>query len=142
MIYIYTHDLYNQRTQSVHSYPGTFSCDRDLDHGSREGVHLNLHDLIICYLLYLYPHHAECIETRLVLMYTGIIMHDCNLSAVDRETTDENTECSCVKTSRKCQHLKRLKCLKITALALASATVISTSSPKMLDKRASEASEL
>ena len=74
---LHTHDLYNQRTQSVHSYPGTFSCDRDLDHGSREGVHLNLHDLIICYLLYVYPHHAECIETRLVLMYAGIIMHDC-----------------------------------------------------------------
>ena len=36
---------------------------------------MNLHDL---YTHCLYPHHAECIETRLVIMYTGIIiMHYC-----------------------------------------------------------------
>ena len=37
-------------------------------------MHLNLHDL---YTHCLYPHHAECIETQLILMYPGIIMHDC-----------------------------------------------------------------
>ena len=35
---------------------------------------MNLHDL---YTHCLYPHHAECIETRSVIMYTGVIMHYC-----------------------------------------------------------------
>ena len=53
-------------------YPGT--CSGDRDHGSRESMHLNLHDL---YTHCLYPHHAECIETQSVLIYLGIILHDC-----------------------------------------------------------------
>ena len=49
-------------------YPGT--CSGDRDHGSKESMHLNLHDL---YTHCLYPHHAECIETQAVLRYPSII---------------------------------------------------------------------
>ena len=69
MIYITTEP---NLAQSVHMYPG--ACSGDRDHGIRESMHLNLHDL---YTLCLYPHHAECIETQSVLMYSSMIWHYC-----------------------------------------------------------------
>ena len=41
------------------------------------GAFLNRGVISIVYTHCLYPHHAECIETRLVLMYPGILMHYC-----------------------------------------------------------------
>ena len=69
MIYITTEP---NLAQSVHMYPG--ACSGDRDHGIRESMHLNLHDL---YTHCLYPHHAECIETQSVLMYSSMIRHHC-----------------------------------------------------------------